>query len=288
MGKFSVLAVVGGDERQLYTSEKFSKMGYEVRQFGISGHKRGEENIEDVLREANYVLLPVPVTKDGYRLNSEKEILLSEMVKMIPKNSVVFAGKLPPFFKDHLRNERIRFYDYYEDQDFLWENADITAEAGVSVIMNEATAALKELKILICGFGRIGKLLAKKLADLGADITVAARKKENLMEAEFFLGAKTDSINYARKGVFELSRKYDFIINTIPSWIFDEDNASLLVDTVYVELASSPFGGEQSFMKKNCGKYILASGLPGKYAPNTAANAVFDFMLGFVEGEEMI
>ncbi len=288
MGKFSVLAVVGGDERQLYTAKRFAEKGYEVRRFGILGDESECETVEETLDKANYVLLPVPVTKDGYRLNSEKDILLLDMVKKLPKNCVVFGGKLPPFFKDHLRNDRIRFRDYYEDPVFLWRNADITAEAAASIVMNSSSSAVNGLKILVCGFGRIGKLLTRKFSDLGAKITVASRKKEDLMQARFLFGAETDDIDYGRKGIFDLSRKYDYILNTIPNWIFDNKNSSLLNGTVYIELASPPFGGEQSFMRRKCGEYIIASGLPGKYAPKTAADSVFDCIIGFIEGGESV
>ncbi|MBR4295890.1 MAG: hypothetical protein IKT56_03520, partial [Clostridia bacterium] len=133
---------------------------------------------------------------------------------------------------------------------------------------------------------RIGKCLSKKLKDLGADVTVAARKREDIMLAEVCGNTHTDELSYRRAGIFDLDRSYDAVLNTVPSWIFDASNTSIVHDSIYIELASAPYGGEVEFMKKNCRKYIMGSALPGKYAPLSAARAVFRSLLEFLEKED--
>lgn len=279
-----ILSVIGGDERQLYISETLKNHGYEIRYYGVSAH--GAENthgsIASVLDGCGAVLLPLPVTKDGYRLNATEDIFFFDFARMIKPGTFVFAGNLPPSFKDFLEQSDLRYFDYYEDKRVIWENADITAEGAITLISEELPCTINMAKILVCGIGRIGKLLTKKLISMGADVTVAARKEEDLLMAEKCFGASTDCIDYRRDGTFDLTRHYDVIINTVPSWIFDKNNALLLKNSLYIELASSPYGGEFNFMRHNCRKYVLAAGLPGKYAPESAARAISNSLLNFL------
>lgn len=276
MIKQSILSAIGGDGRQFYITKLFEGEGYDVRRYGISSEYDNSRSIDEALEGAKYLLLPLPLTKDGYRLNSDKDILISELIKSIPKECKVFAGKIPPHIKDLFSSSGISVTDYLENKRYVWKNADITAEGAVYQLMKELDVALKDAKVLICGYGRIGKLLASKLKALGAQVTVAARKQEDLMLASLFGNNDCDTLDYCRDGIFDLEKSYDAVFNTVPSWIFDANNASLLGNTIYFELASPPFGGESEFMKKSCGKYILASGIPGKYAPVSAANAIFE------------
>jgi len=272
----SILSAIGGDGRQFYITELFSKDGYQIRRYGISENSDNCKSLDAALEGAEYLLLPLPLTKDGCKLNSEKDILISELIKSIPAGCKVFAGKIPPHIKDLFSSFGVNYTDYLENKSYVWKNADITAEGAVYQLMSELDISLRESNILICGYGRIGKLLASKLKSLGAHVTVAARKEDDLMLADIFGGNNCDKLDYCRDGIFNLKKSYDAIFNTVPSWIFDENNSSLLKNSVYIELASPPFGGDGEFMKKNCGKYILASGIPGKYAPRSAANAVFE------------
>lgn len=272
----NILSALGGDSRQAYITEFFANEGFDIRRYGIGGAEDNCASEEEAISDADYLLLPVPVTKDGYRLNCERDILLFDIIKKIPKDCMVLAGKLPPAIKDYFESNEIKYFDYFGDKRYVWENADITAEGAVYMLMQELDIAVRESKVLICGYGRIGKSLAKKLKALGADVTVAARKQENIVEAELCMEVDTDLLDYCREGIFDLERSYDAIFNTVPSWIFDKSNSSLLKNSIYFELASSPFGGENRFMRDNCRKYIQASGIPGKYAPKSAARAVFN------------
>ncbi|MGN1047252.1 MAG: dipicolinate synthase subunit DpsA [Eubacteriales bacterium] len=282
-----VMSVIGGDSRQLYIAELLKDRNIDLRYYGVAAE--GAENTcgtpEEAIAGCDAVLLPLPVTRDGYRLNMSGDLFFFDFARMISPGTFVFAGMIPPSFKDFLEQSGIKYYDYFESRRLLWDNADITAEGAVSLLMRELPKTVRGAEILVCGFGRIGKLLAGKLTSLGASVTVAARRDDDLLLAEKCFGVKTDPINYRRIGTFDLSKDYDAVLNTVPSWIFDESNAPLLRKTIYIELASSPYGGETEFMRKNCAKYIMAAGLPGKYAPREAARAIVHSLLNYLSEE---
>ncbi len=281
MKKIKKVCVLGSDIRQVYIADMLCSRGVEV-----------VFNEGDVFKEKlsffDCFLLPVPVTKDGYRLGDEKGILLMDLLDALPCECTVIGGKIPQFFSDHLLSKDIRICDFYEDKEYIWKNAKITAEGALMLLMQETEFSLEGLKVLVCGYGRIGKCLSKLLGLLGVDVTVAARKKEAVFEASVCGGFDYELIDTACTGKFDTDRKYDVLFNTVPSRIFDEDNFLMLENSIYIELASAPFGGDGELIEKYSKKYILASGLPGKYAPISDSAAAFDVIWRHIFEEESI
>lgn len=279
MKKPTVLSVVGGDDRQFYIADILSDF-FSVKTYGINSDMRKctSEDFSDAI-SSDILLLPLPVTSDGYRVNASCNIPFFDTVLKLDKKCKVCGGKIPPAFKDFLEQNGIDFFDYYTDGDVIWKNADVTAEGAVFTLMRELETTLKDAEILVCGYGRIGKCLVSKLTRLGSSVTVAARKNENLSEAKNVFGAKTDRINYLRDGIIDTEKRYDAVVNTVPNRIFGKHNACVLQNAIYVELASSPYGGEVEYLKKICGRYVPAPSLPGKYAPVTAARIIASSIL---------
>ncbi len=268
------IVFIGGDKRQIYLAQLMEKMGFTVNRLGIIGAENNCKNPTEALTEADALILPIPVTRDGYKLNSATDITVSELAMLVPSGCMVLGGGIPPAVKDFLAAEGIHCTDFFDSEEYLWRNADITAEGAISLLMGELDRTVKGTHILICGFGRIGKCLAVKLSRLGACVTVAARRKSDRLVSELLCDCDADSIDYCREGIFDLSNRYEAVFNTVPGWMFDKTNSVLTEAALYFELASSPYGCEAEFMKNHCKKYILASGLPGKYAPLSAAEAM--------------
>ncbi len=281
MKEIKKMCIFIGDIRQKIISELIGERGIEVTV------NRGKPSKED-LAEYDSFLLPVPVTRDGYRLNTEDDILLMELFEALPHGCVVIGGKIPQFFADHLFSKNIQICDFYKDEDYIWKNAKITAEGALELMMKSCSASVNEIKVLVCGFGRIGKCLSRMLKLLGAGVTVAARKKEALSEASVLYELNTVYIDPSYPEKFHVNERYDFVFNTVPSKIFDENNVFVLENAVYVELASDPFGGDSDLIERYCRKYILASGLPGKYAPESDARAVYKVISKHIFGEVYI
>ncbi len=155
-----------------------------------------------------------------------------------------------------------KIIDYSKNEDFLQKNAILTAEATVSYLQGLTKASLHGKKILISGYGRIGKALCPILKALGAQIFVYARRKE-IREEIVRQGYISAELSY--------SVQCDIVINTVPANIFTKELISTIpMDTFIVELASSPYGFE------NMERVNIASALPGKTLPVSAARVVFD------------
>ena len=136
--------------------------------------------------------------------------------------------------------------------------------------MQELPTTLSNSKVLVMGYGRIGKILAHKLYGLHTEVYVSARKYEDFAWIEAF--------GYKGIGYDVIERyldSFDVIFNTAPVLMLDHNRLEKVrSDTVIIDLASAP-GGVDFNAAKNLGKNVIwALSLPGKYAPAMAGKTL--------------
>ena len=148
---------------------------------------------------------------------------------------------------------------------------DLTAQGAVRLLLENTREYLVSKRVLVAGFGRIGRALAKMLSSLGLDVYVAARRSQTLAEASA-LGYKALDTAEIESTVYI----FDFVFNTVPERIFSSECVSLMKSgAVYFELASSPYGAERGDFEKSKARFVSGSALPGRFCPRSCAEAVF-------------
>ena len=143
--------------------------------------------------------------------------------------------------------------DLLEDPLYLAENANITAHCAVKLALAQLPVILEGCPVLVIGWGRIGKCLARLLRQMGASVCVSARKETDraMLSA---LGYHTDFSVFVPMVVF----------NTAPAPVAKAEDFPQ--DCLKIELASSPG--------------ILGEGiidgrrLPGRYAPGSSGELI--------------
>jgi dipicolinate synthase subunit A len=144
--------------------------------------------------------------------------------------------------------------------------------------MEEMPITLHDSACIILGFGRIGKILAKMLNGLGANVYVEARKYEDIAWIKSY-GYKPVLL----KDIDSIISKADAIFNTIPSIILDESKLKLInKDCLIIDLASKPGGVDFEKAKEIGVKAIWALSLPGKVAPITAAKFIKETVFNII------
>ena len=136
--------------------------------------------------------------------------------------------------------------------------------------MEETQKTVHGTKTLVMGFGRVGKVLAKMLHGIGAEVSCEARKDEDIawIKAYGYEPIRLEELN-------DNLGKYDIIINTIPFQILDKERLELLKkDVVIIDLASNPGGVDRKIAREKGLKVIWALSLPGKVAPLTSAEFI--------------
>ena len=139
----------------------------------------------------------------------------------------------------------------------------------------QGDGALRGSRILLSGFGRIGRCLTPKLLALGAQVTVLARSPEARTLAEL-TGCRAVR-------VLPKDERYDAVVNTVPAVLFGAEALTAFGDARLLELASAPCGFDLEAARA-LGKTVeLCPGLPGTYAPLAAAAAMRDTIYSVLE-----
>lgn len=254
------LWVIGGDKRYAYAAEYLKRQGMEVKTYAVPGMLGDAWSLEDALGKGEVLLLPLfPVDGEDIRVGTERfpAALLPEVVK---PGTVVVSGCLPEELLAWYRQKGVRCESYMERESYQIANAAVTAEGAVAVAMEHLEETVFGAKVLVVGYGRIGKHLCHKLRGLGAEVTVAARRPEHRAHlAAMGFGTDVTGSYYS-----DLSQ-YTIVYNTVPHRVFtSEDLAQLRRDCLLIELAS----GQGGFPPE--APVVSARGLPGKTAPKTA------------------
>ena len=158
-------------------------------------------------------------------------------------------------------------WDYFAPEEVQLANAAITAEAALWEAQKRRDRTLCGAKVLLLGFGRIAQALAPRLRSLGAEVTVWARSPEARARAAG-MGCRTLEI------LPEAPVGFDILFNTVPNPVLDA-----APDCLTLELASAPGG----FRDKT--GVVPCPGLPGKYAPRSAAEVLHTSVLRILRRE---
>ena len=260
--------IIGGDKRITSLAKSIKNDGYYVKTFanetdGIEEIKRIED-ISDY--DYNVVVSSMPLTKDKvnvYTPLSDKKITLKELEE-ISKEKELITGN-----------------DILTDEATTILNTIPTAEGAIQIAMEETTYTLHGLKALVLGFGRVGKTLCNKLKQIGMDVYCEARKESDLAWIKAY-GYNPIPLEELKDNIC----KMDIIFNTIPTKILDKSKLILMNnETLIIDLASEPGGVDYEVAKKLGIKAILASGLPGKVAPDTASIYIKEYIYRKIKKE---
>ncbi|MBQ7171322.1 MAG: dipicolinate synthase [Clostridia bacterium] len=294
MKRKNKLAVLGGDLRQCLLAERLAKR-YETAVWGVPASARIGDAVrcadwKSAVRESGAVILPLPCTRDGVTVNcplfSDKALRLSELADFLPEGTLLLAGKAEPSFLSRLREKGVAVYDYFACEELQIKNALPTAEGALEILLREMPVTVAGSRFAIFGFGRVGRAVARALVPLGGRVTVCARSRRDLAEAEVCGCVPLPLTEPDFLARFSAVRP-DAVINTVPSRIIGQPLLSLFgEETVLLDLASGEGGVDPAAAAQMRVRVIRALSLPGKTAPKTAAAILGDCILARLREEE--
>lgn len=293
-------AVIGGDRRAVHLAELLQREGRRVSAFALERAALPEEiaraeHLQAALYGADAVVLPLPAEKGGL-LNAPYARLpceVRELTETVWPGQIVFGGLFTEDWRLWALKSGVQLVDWMRCPSFVTGNAALTAEGAVGLLLQESERSLAGSRVLLGGYGRIGRVLAQRLRGMGASVTVAARREESRAEAAA-LGFAADDFSFA-PGANGLSAAddfscapgangssaadglcaagaYDFVVNTVPARVFGEELLCCLPETALLLELASPPGGFDRNLAENLGLRVMAApGLPGRSAPRTAA-----------------
>ena len=287
-----IIALIGGDRRQEVIARELLSAGHKVRIYGLgksSFEISGAEicgKCEFAICGSDVVLLPLPITKDGINVSMVEgdTVSLGEIISQSAQNGVkvVLGGMIPDEFITMSATYGVKIVDFYKDEALQRKNALPSAEGSLMIAMEHTDKTVFGMKALVCGYGRIGKLLCQILSRLGADVTVAVRRDESLCETSMcgYSAIKTDNI----EDLSVAASNSDVIFNTVPHVIFNQSCIEKIYGSpLYVEIASSPGGIDVSCARRKGLQIVFAPSLPGKYAPVNAGWYIFETVTDIID-----
>lgn len=272
------LWVVGGDQRQVRLAELLAEDGHRVHTYAL---ERAEEPKGTVMPagslekmgKADCVILPLPAAGEGGLLNtplSDEKIPITQLLDAMRPGQLMAGGRLDEETILAAQARGLLWRDYFAREELAVANAVPTAEGAIQLAMENMPITIHVCRALVIGYGRIGRILADRLRGLGAFVTVAARRYEQLAWAE------TDGCTAQRLGdMGGWLCGYDLIINTVPARVLTEELlGDLKPSCLVIDVASKPGGVDLEAARRLGVPVIWALSLPGKVAPVTAGRVI--------------
>jgi len=194
----------------------------------------------------------------------------------LPNNITLFCGKVDNSFDCILKDKNIKHINFLNNEIFAIKNANLTAEAILSIIISNTNQSIFELNILVLGYGRITKSLCLLLSKLGAKFSIATFNKNSFSQS-FILSNN----NYFEYDFLKDIKKFDCIINTRPEKYFDDKKTKQIPkNCLFIETASTKCLDETKAKHFN---YYLAPALPKKYSSVSASKLLLEQILGEIK-----
>ena len=233
--------------------------------FYAAGHSPSLVYASEILRSKGFFFAPEPdrsVTHLLLDIPHRDWASIPAVLSSLSPDVTVMGGNLR-----HACLSEYKTVDFLSDASYLAENANITAHCAIKLALRDLPVILDKCPVLVIGWGRIGKCLAKLLRDMGAKVTVAARKESDraILSALGYTAAETGFLADSLHG-------YRLIFNTVPAPVLPESILSRCSrDCHKIELASVPgIAGTD---------VIDGRGLPGKLAPETSGTLITQTIL---------
>ncbi len=276
------IAIIGGDLRTVKLTEMLASEENEIYTYGLELAENLKDNdkiiqcetVKKAIQNVEIVVGPIPFSSDGNTINmpfSDQKLTIRELMNEI-NAKVLIAGGISPEVYEMANDEYVEIIDILKREELAVLNTIATAEGTIEIIIENTNKILHGSNVLILGFGRIGKVLARKLAGLSARVTCAARKDEDLAWIHAY-GHRATNINTIGENLSE----FDVIINTVPHLVLTEERLQYVKKhCLLIDLASNPGGIDKRAVKENNLKFVWALSLPGKVAPTTSAEFIKD------------
>ncbi|MDF2821982.1 MAG: spoVFA [Clostridiales bacterium] len=209
---------------------------------------------------------PLPFNKPYALVLSPAKTVTESIASSVPPNSYIFGGACTSEALEIMEKKEILHVNFLEDEHFTMLNAIPTAEGALMIVMQNTVSTIKDMEVLLLGYGRVAKSVNHIFTALGAKVTILARNIKDIASASIFAHAAYN-FEYLHKNTITA----DVIINTVPQKILTRTELIRLNPEIFIlDLASKPGGVDFEVAKELGLKTEHALSLPGKVAPKAA------------------
>ncbi|RGB59422.1 hypothetical protein [Absiella sp. AM10-20] len=249
-----ITAVVCSDDRMRYVCKS---LHMEMEIIAID-----EDSDFLTLPRLDAIILPVKgIDDEGYMKLYDSLVHVPSMFWQIQKDMIIFSG----METSYISALPMKKYYYMKDTTVIDENAILTAEGILHLLITSLAKSLYDIQIDIIGYGHCGKAIYRMLKSLDVKVRVIRR---DCIEDDTFMTIK----HWKQCG--------DVIINTSIEKLMDADlmrswkNAPLIIDIATPDVVD-----------KQCAKelgipYQKEGNLPGRFCAESAGKIIADYVRG--------
>lgn len=269
------LAVIGGDDRELYMISELQKLGAYIIGVGFEKAVPIEglslvASQREAVGQVDALLFPMYGTDERgvvkAKYSNSTIILNKEVLQAIPAHVPLFIGWARPLLKSAAEMMGIQIIETAKLDQIAILNSIPSAEGAIQMAMEASTITIHGSRSFVLGLGRCGWTLARTLKGMGAHVTGVARKPADLARA-IEMGLKAVHFSDLEDEIGQA----ELIFNTVPQLILDKVMLERVAkDAVIIDIASIPGGTDFEYAQLAGIKAMLAPGLPGIVAPKAA------------------
>ena len=257
---YKTLSIIGGDLRIVNLIDLLAKDDFLIYTYGLENSEDLEEkenikrcaSLAELVGSSEIIIGPLPMTNDSENISapfSDEKIPIDKLItEMSNKNKMFFAGKLSEKTIEKLQEGNIKYIDLLKREELVVLNTIATAEGTIQIAMENTQRTIHGSNILIMGFGRVGKVLAKMLDGIGAKVSCEARKDSDI--------AWIKAYGYN------------------PIHLSENRLRNVKKECTIIDLSSNPGGVDRNAARRMGLKMIWALSLPGRVAPMTSAEFI--------------
>ena len=259
------IGFLGGDARMRIPAAKLLGRGHSVCSLAPIGVGVSAESAKELCAFSDILVFPTPASRDARTVAGT-----SLTVEMLPieQRHADFGG----YFPKNWRFPASKVFDCAFDESFLLRNAALTADGGIAAALSATERAFYGCRIAVIGYGRIAKMLLRRLSGFGVPVTVYARRREALADA-------------ALSGFSALPLEGDtlfsenIIFNTVPESVFGGVRVK-----AFAHVFDLGGGMPSRLLGQGEDSYPVTSmrGVPGVFAPTAAGEIIFDALSSFL------
>ena len=253
----------------LVAKKELEDKGFRVDTLGLFEGDNGNIKTSDIL------LLPVPTTKDGVNVFAPltgRVIPLEWVENSITHSQTVLCCNYS------FKNGKCTDYNRLDGYAIL--NAVPTAEGAIKWAIEKTPFTLWNAKVLVIGYGRVGRVLADRLKALGSKVTVSARKSPDFALITAFNMETVHTVKL-NEGILD----YDIVFNTVDVPVLDNETLKNSPCDFFLDLSS--LGGFDLEYARSIGKMAdTAPALPGRTAPETAGRVLAQTVTEIITSQE--
>ena len=263
--------------RQAKLAQLLAEDGHTVHLYALSAGLPATPGLAEVetlehIGRADCVVLPLPVWQDGLLTAPFSPVPqpLPPILDRLTPTQFVCGGMVDAELAELAGRRGLSIQDYFAREELAVANAVPTAEGALQLAMEHLPITIHGARVLVIGFGRVGRLTAQRFAALGAKVSVAARKYEQLAWAQA-MGLGSEHLEQLAGWLCG----YDLVVNTVPARVLGRaELEDLRRDCLVLDLASRPGGVDLQAAGELGITVIWALSLPGKVAPVSAGAAI--------------